>query len=426
MPFSVSLNGVDWDSGNTDLQFSYYEEPVMHDIYPDMGNVLGGDEIFIRGDKFTNITDPEHFRCRFTPENLQIPPKTVRAHYINSTHIMCPSPGGWTEADRVVLAVTWNGVDYDENNFEYSFYSIHRALPRSGPADGTGGDILILGEGFRADTNPRCLLNRTIYEPVSVTPTEIRCPMVAAQEGDDYFGNVDLAVTANGIKWDNFDGGFQYYEQPTVDDIDPKMGPNEGIGIINFYGSNFRADYPLAELGCKIGESTGRAYYVSTRQVKCVVEDLPLLAEEQDAMPARVSLNSYSYTEPTEDSYYRPYGIQTISPNAGPVRGSTTVVVQGQGFVTVEGVTPRCRFGTSANFGIVEAQIMSYNRLACRVPETLIDSSHMTAMPRDFPFSIALSGDEFDPWTESSHKFRLYLQPDLGAVEPVEAAVGTI
>ena len=89
--------------------------------------------------------------------------------------------------------------------------------------------------------------------------------MVAAQQGDDYFGNVDLSVTANGIKWDPFDGGFQYYEQPTVEDIDPKMGPNEGIGIINFYGSNFRADYPLAELGCKIGESTGKAYYVSIR-----------------------------------------------------------------------------------------------------------------------------------------------------------------
>lgn len=70
LPFSVSLNGVDWDHGATELKFSYYEEPVMHDIYPDMGNVLGGDEIFIRGERFTNITDPEHFRCKFTPETL--------------------------------------------------------------------------------------------------------------------------------------------------------------------------------------------------------------------------------------------------------------------------------------------------------------------------------------------------------------------
>lgn len=69
---------------------------------------------------------------------------------------------------------------------------------------------------------------------------------------------------------------------------------------------------------------------------------------------------------------------------------------------------------------------MSYTRLACRVPETLGDGTKMTAMPRDFPFSVALSGDEFDPWTQSSHKFRMYRQPGLGSVDPTEAAVGNV
>jgi hypothetical protein len=81
--------------------------------------------------------------------------------------------------------------------------------------------------------------------------------MPMPEEGDAYFGNVDFAVTANGITWNNFEGGFQYYEQPIVEDIDPKNGPASGMGVINFYGEGFRADYPLAELGCKIGEATG-------------------------------------------------------------------------------------------------------------------------------------------------------------------------
>ena len=135
VPFSVSLNGVDWDDGNG-LTYSFYEEPVMSHIYPDMGSTAGGDEIFVVGDKFTNISDAENFKCKFTPQQLNIPPKTVRAHYINHTHIMCPSPGGWSEADKVNLQVTWNGVDYDANDFEYTFYSIHRAMPRSGPSNG--------------------------------------------------------------------------------------------------------------------------------------------------------------------------------------------------------------------------------------------------------------------------------------------------
>jgi len=81
--------------------------------------------------------------------------------------------------------------------------------------------------------------------------------MPAAIAGESYFGNVDFAVTPNGKEWHEFEGGFQYYQQPTVADIYPKTGPAKGVGIINFYGDGFRADYALAELGCKVGNSIG-------------------------------------------------------------------------------------------------------------------------------------------------------------------------
>ena len=82
------------------------------------------------------------------------------------------------------------------------------------------------------------------------------------------------------------------------------------MGIINFYGDNFRADYPNAELSCKIGTAKGRAHYISERQIKCVVEDMPMPSEDQDSLPASVSLNSYSYTKATEKTMFRPYGIR--------------------------------------------------------------------------------------------------------------------
>jgi len=325
----------------------------------------------------------------------------------------------------MVLQVTWNGVDYDDNHFQFSFYSIHRAFPRSGPSNGRGGDIVVSGEGFRTDTSPSCLLNGTQYEPTSVNATEIRCPMPAAAGGDSYFGNVDFAVTANGITWNPFEGGFQYYEQPEVEDIDPKRGPSSGVGIINFYGAGFRADYPLAELGCKIGDAHGRAYYVSPRQVKCVVEDIPLLGEDDDPLPAQVSLNSYSFTDLGEDTYYRPYGVLRISPSSFPVGAASTVVVSGKGFVAEEGVTPRCRFGTPAAYAISEAEIISYSRLACRAPEN-IPGSPTSSLPRDVPFAVALSGDEFQPWTASPIRAIFYDQPSIQAVDPVEVDVGRI
>lgn len=249
--------------------------------------------------------------------------------------------------------------------------------------------------------------------------------MPASEEGDDFFGNVGLAVTANGKNWLEFEGGFQYYEQPLVEDIDPKTGPSQGTGIINFYGSGFRDDYPLAELGCRIGESKGKAFFVSSRQVKCIVEDIALLTEDQDWLPAQVSLNSYSYTEPTELTLYRPYGVIQITPNSAPNGGVTTVMVQGLGFSTENDVTARCRFGTSANFAIVEAEILSYSRIACRTPESL-PLTVTDALPRDVPFSIAISGDEFNPWTSTSHKIRFYEQPSIERIEPIEIDVGQV
>lgn len=134
------------------------------------------------------MSNPVDFNCKFTPIGIQIPPKKVPGIFINSTTIMCASPGGWGQGIAVKLQVTFNGGDYDGNNFLFTFFSITRAFPRSGPSDGFGGDILVDGLGFRNDTNPLCKINNTIYEPTSVSWKQIRCPMPRAQGGDQYFG----------------------------------------------------------------------------------------------------------------------------------------------------------------------------------------------------------------------------------------------
>jgi len=235
----------------------------MHYITPDAAPAEGGTEIYFIGQNFPEMEGGSEFNCKFTPTNSKMAPKTMAAQWLNSTAIMCMSPGGWSEGDKMRVQVTFNGKDYDKNNFMLVLYKIDKAHPRSGPSDGFGGDIIISGQGFRPEVNPLCRLNGTVYEPISIKWNEIRCPMPAAQEGPNYFGNVDFAVAANGETWKFFDGGFQYYKNPIVEDIYPKTGPAQGIGIINFYGSGFRSDFPLANLGCKIGNSTGMAVLIS-------------------------------------------------------------------------------------------------------------------------------------------------------------------
>jgi hypothetical protein len=56
---------------------------------------------------------------------------------------------------------------------------------------------------------------------------------------------------------------------------------------------------------------------------------MSLLNEDDDALPAQVSLNSYSYTDLSDDTYYRPYGILHVQPSSGPTGGVSTIIVQG-------------------------------------------------------------------------------------------------
>jgi len=137
--------------------------------------------------------------------------------------------------------------------------------------------------------------------------------------------------------------------------------------VINFYGEGFRNDYQLVDLACKVGDSVGKAVFISTKHIKCVVEDMELV-NEGEYLPAQVALNSYSWTNLTNLTYFLPYGIESIFPDGGPTTGVTDVIVQGKGFVDEEGNTARCRFGTPANYAIVDAQILSYERMACKAP----------------------------------------------------------
>ena len=65
LPVEVSQNGVDFmDTGFT---FSYYEKPILDDMKPRCGPVQGGTEVFLIGQKFSNITNGlKTVLCRFT------------------------------------------------------------------------------------------------------------------------------------------------------------------------------------------------------------------------------------------------------------------------------------------------------------------------------------------------------------------------
>ena len=123
---------------------------------------------------------------------------------------------------------------------------------------------------------------------------------------------------------------------------------------------------------------------------------------EGEKLMAQAALNSYSWSAPndddgeTGDTFYVPYSVSQIFPQSGPSTGGTDVIITGRGFQ--EGENPRCRFGTPANYVIVEADILSYTRMVCRTPEGMV-AQKPAQWPADVPFAVALNQDSFEPWT---------------------------
>jgi hypothetical protein len=117
--------------------------------------------------------------------------------------------------------------------------------------------------------------------------------------------------------------------------------------------------------------------------------------------------------------------VSQIIPTSGPISGGTDVIIQGRGFINGNEPNdqPRCRFGSPSNYAIVEADVLSYTRMVCKSPAGLVQG-YPSVYPVDIPFGVALTQDNFDPWTETSHKFRFYKQPEITRIEPSETKIG--
>ena len=148
------------------------------------------------------------------------------------------------------------------------------------------------------------------------------------------------------------------------------------------------------------------------------------LVEENEGLIVKLALNSYSWVGGQYgDVLYRPYGILSVQPASGPYDGYTDVQITGKGFNQDYAEKGRCRFGTEANFAIVEAQVLDYSKMICRSPEEFLlpegADQHFSV-----PLSIAFGEEEFKPYTMSTHRYRYYPEPRLELALPEEVRIG--
>ncbi len=114
------------------------------------------------------------------------------------------------------MQVTFYGDDYSDNNFTFYFYKINGVFPNSGPNDGNGGPILVLGDGFRSDPSQMtivCKFNGTDYAPTKIQTTVVSCPVPAANKsGITFPTRVDFVLQIDSAQKRQEDG-FWYYDQ---------------------------------------------------------------------------------------------------------------------------------------------------------------------------------------------------------------------
>jgi hypothetical protein len=144
---------------------------------------------------------------RYDADN--VPTKFIPAFFIDSETMKCASPSGWVGGDQVKVDLTFNGADFTDNTFIFSFYNIYGSFPKSGPADATHQYIQIRGKGFRPESTILCVLNGTEIAPVQIKSEVIKCPMHLSNWPADRYDTINFHVLIDGGKHDF--GDFHYF-----------------------------------------------------------------------------------------------------------------------------------------------------------------------------------------------------------------------
>lgn len=335
--------------------------------------------------------------------------------------------------------LTFNGVDFTDNKFEYNYYAFYGSFPKSAPYDATNQFIQVRGKGFTNDMAILCILDNQEMAPLAVHYNLIKCPMIVDKDkrrrlkhepdnksahgfGENDFGSVPFAIKLEGVK-QSF-GNFHYYRQCVIDDVTPLIAPNDGKGAIYVIGRGFRDDFENSKLGCRIGNTLAQAQLLDANTIRCTINnELPLI-EEGESLLVTVALNTYSWA--ASDFSMLPYGVNAMYPNMGPIGQSTNILVTGKGFDNDLRENGRCKFGTEDHYIIVEANVLDNEHLICKSPSDAFSLPEGASEIISVPFSIAFQEDLYFPFTQGGEKYRMYRQPRLEEASPKEVHVGRL
>ena len=333
-------------SNGTDTLANAFIYRNLDQVVPDRGSVSGGTQITIQGSEFTDSQDTLVVIGGVNATNVTV---------VNSNTITCVTPpcsGGPGPVDVYVE----NSIGYDTlvDGFTYAIPpTIASVAPEHGGIGG-GTSVTISGANFTNTLDTTLTFGGAQAQNlVVVNATTLTCetPMHAA-------GAVDLVVTnSNGSG--TLTDAFTYHDPPDLISISPQEGPVAGGIQVTITGNEFTGVGTTSVIFG--GAAAANVNIVSATTITCTTP--AHIAGSVDVVISNPFGTDTLYNGFTFLALPQPPTVTGISPEHGPIEGSTFCTITGTGFTSAPDMT--VQFGGT---GATNVTVMSSSSLTCVTP----------------------------------------------------------
>jgi methionine-rich copper-binding protein CopC len=297
-------------------QFTYETPPAITSLSPNAGLPAGGTSVTITGTGFTGAVDVDFGGSPATSFTVD-----------SDVSITAVSPSGLAGTVNVTI-VTPLGASATSPADQFTYDTVptvSSVFPNAGPIAG-GTSVTITGTGFTATSAVDFgATPATSFSVTSITTITAVSPAGSA-------GTVNVTVT-NPIATSATGTGdqFHYDAVPTVTSVSPNAGRTGGANTVTITGTGF-----TGATAVDFGATPAPAFRVNS--------DTSITAGSPAGSVGTVDITvttpgGTSATSAADQfSYVLPATVTSVSPNAGPTAGGTSVTVTGTGFTTATAV----------------------------------------------------------------------------------------
>ena len=285
MDIEIGFNGIDFKAIAT---FTLTDGPIIYDVLPAYGPIVGGNEIILLGSNFDHDSS---MLCKF--DNKLVPVKFVSEQRV--TCIAPPYQNGTVQIS-IVDANVHAGNEMTTSSISYTFidiFQISSITPSHGSMEG-GTHLTVNGTSFLSMKSLVCVFGTAanISPAYYLSENEISCSVPPNFSSEKQMPR--LVTVKIGLKHEmgitllsNVGELFVYTHPPFISHIYPKRGLIAGGEKILIKGDHFYYPDSLSitttnnSISCLFGSEISTGKWISGRELECITPLMSYSASER-------------------------------------------------------------------------------------------------------------------------------------------------